>query len=85
MEKLIRKLSRLLARRFRGAELEIEQVGEDRVSGFLIWQGFTDLEQIERQRVLWRLLRRELTPKQIRSIAAIFTLTPQEMVWARAG
>lgn len=85
MEQLNRKLGRLLRQHFTNAEVELESLGAGRISGFLIWDGFDGLEQIKRQRQVWKVLRSELTVPEQQKVAAVLTLTPQEMAAARHG
>jgi acid stress-induced BolA-like protein IbaG/YrbA len=85
MEKFIPKLRKLLAKNFAGSKLELDRIGGGRVSGLLTWDGFVEVEQIERQRTVWRILRSKLTPEEQHRVAAILTLTPEEMTAARAS
>ena len=66
-------------------EIEMEPREDGRVSGFLIWEGFTGSEHIERQRMVWEVIRRELARDEQAKVAAVLTLTPEEMTAARAG
>lgn len=85
MEDLLQKLSDLLRSRFPQCEIELEYRGDGRVSGFLIWEGFAGSEHIERQRMVWNLIRKELPQEEQVKIVAVLTLTPEEMTAARAG
>jgi hypothetical protein len=85
MENFIRKLRKLIAHHFAGARLELRRLGAGRVSGLLTWDGFGGVEQIERQRTVWGVLRANLTPEEQLRVAAILTLSSQEMAAARAG
>lgn len=85
MEDFIKKLTDLLKASFPDAQTELEAIGADRVSGFLIWDGFVGVEHIERQRTVWRLIRSELTPDEQHRIAAVLTMTSDEMSAARAS
>jgi len=49
-----------------------------KVGGFLIWDGFSGLEQIERQNRLWGVLRERLSRDDQLRITAILTATPAE-------
>jgi hypothetical protein len=80
---LAKKLRHLLLKKFRGAKLELRRSGEDRrLEGFLIWQGFDGLDQIDRQEKLWTVLNEVLTPEERRQLLIVFTMIPEE---ARAG
>ena len=85
MDPFLQSIVDLLHSHFPGSEVEIERIGEQRVSGFLTWDGFVGREQIERQRAVWAVLRQALPPEEQRRVAAILTLTPEEMTAARAG
>jgi hypothetical protein len=85
MDQFIQRLTDLLTEHFANAEVDLGPASGDRVSGFLIWEGFQEDEQIDRQRAVWRVLRAELPPDELLRVAAVFTLTPQEMSAARAG
>jgi hypothetical protein len=84
MEELIQKLTQLLQQNFEGGEVEFETTGTQRVGGVLIWEGFTGLQQIERQRRVWEVIRNALAPDEQLQVAALLTLTPEEMSSARA-
>jgi hypothetical protein len=64
--------------RFPGSEL----VWEDdpaltRPGGTLVWGGFAQISQIDRQREIGRLLRERLGPRAV-ELGSIFALTPEE-------
>ena len=84
MEQVIQEINALLADSFPGAAIELEGgTAGERVTGFLIWPGFLGLEQIVRQRRLWHVIRQKLPKEHQSLIAAIFTMTPDEMAAAR--
>jgi hypothetical protein len=85
MEDLLQKLNALLRSHFQDCELEVEYVGEGRVSGFLIWEGFAEYDHIDRQRKVWGVIRQNLSPEEQSRIVAVLTMTPEEMTSARAG
>jgi hypothetical protein len=85
MDKFIRKLRKLIAHHFAGGRLELRRLDAGRVSGLLTWDGFDEIEQIERQRAIWRVLRANLTPEEQLRVAAILTMSIEEMAAARAG
>ncbi|MGA2439658.1 MAG: hypothetical protein ABSH08_01750 [Tepidisphaeraceae bacterium] len=81
----IQKLTNLLVREFPRCEVELENVGGNRVGGFLIWKGFSRLDQIDRQRKLSSVLKKKLPQAEQLRISAILTMTPEEMASAREG
>jgi acid stress-induced BolA-like protein IbaG/YrbA len=85
MDDLLQKLSALLRAHFPQSEIEMEPRTDGRVSGFLIWEGFVGSEHIERQRMVWDLIRKELPRDEQARVIAVLTLTPEEMTAARAG
>jgi hypothetical protein len=44
----------------------------------VLWNGFEDLDSLERQEMLWKILRRKLTKKEQSEVAAVFTETSAE-------
>lgn len=83
MEPFIQKLKDLIARHFPDSELEVELTGSDRIAAYLVWAGFADYEQIQRQRQVWSVLRQALSREEQLMISVILTLTPEEMTFAR--
>ena len=80
MEKLRQKVLDLLKSEFSGSEVQLDEPKEDeRIFGYLIWDGFAELDQLDRQRQVWNLLRRELDREDQRSVLAILTVTPDEL------
>jgi hypothetical protein len=49
-----------------------------RVGGYVVLEGFDDLDQKERQDKLWSVLRHALKPEEQLGVTMIFTLTPHE-------
>jgi len=56
-----------------------------KIAGALIWDGFTGKDQIDRQRAVRDLVRRELSEEDQRRLSAILTLTTAELAVMRAG
>ena len=84
MEKLIKRLKTLLRRNFKGAEVTLEQASPDsKVGGYLIWDGFQEMDQLERQHQMWEVFRAHLSPEERQKLTAILTLTPEEMAVAQ--
>ena len=48
-----------------------------KVSGVLVWQGFDSLDQLDRQKKLWDVLRSKLGPDATK-VSFIFTYTQRE-------
>ena len=86
MEKLLRKLKRVLREAFPGMTLEVEEtVPGHKVGGFFVWEGFHGVEQLDRQHMLRDVLAEKLTVEERRAVNVILTLTPDEMAVARMG
>lgn len=78
MEPFIEKLRTLLRSEFVNSQDELEPRPPRKVGGFLIWEGFSGQEQIERQQQVWSVLRKRLSLEDQRRITAILTFTPTE-------
>jgi len=80
MAELTQKVKQLVCKHFDGAELpELESAAPGgRIGGVLIWKGFDGHDQVERQEMLWDLLRQNLERDDLQMISLIMTLTPQE-------
>jgi len=73
----------MLRQEFPKCEFELERKGGDRVGGFLIWNGFEGLEQIDRQRKVSAVLKQKLSVAERQHVSALLTMTPDEMEFAR--
>lgn len=85
MEDVLQKLSDLLRSKFPNCELELEFVRDGKISGFMTWQGFEEMDHLDRQRNVWAVIRQNLSREDQGRIIAVLTLTPEEMTAARAG
>jgi acid stress-induced BolA-like protein IbaG/YrbA len=56
-----------------------------KIGGVLIWRGFKDLEQVDRQEKVWEALRAKLTEEERESLSLMITLTPDELRSIRAA
>lgn len=78
-ESFARRLTRVLREAFPGATVRLDKVSSsDKVSGFLVWNGFGGVDQIDRQSRLWQILRARLSAEEQMKISAVLTLTPSE-------
>jgi len=55
------------------------------IGGVLVWDGFSSMEQVERQRRIWEVLRARLTVEEQQSLSLMITLTPDELRSIRAA
>ena len=80
MEKLVQKVNAILEASFPGIEVAIVvKRGIKRVTGFVIWSGFTGQPQLERQSQLWKVLKANLSREEELTLGTILTVTPQEV------
>ncbi len=86
MEKFLRKLIKTLKQEFPGADTDIEiTVPGQKVGGFVIWDGFEDMDSVDRHELMWERLEQRLTKDECRSVNALFAMTTSEMAMARQG
>lgn len=78
MEELLARLETLLRQQFAGSQPMLETYAPERVGGFLLWDQFAPMEQIEWQRLVWNALHQYLSATDQTRISAILTLTPDE-------
>ena len=75
---LKKKVTGILQNAFGGCSVELEKSGAGKMAGFLVWDRFKGVEQIERQERLWKVLEKELGAEELLGISTILTLTPEE-------
>jgi len=84
MDAKIRRVRRVLAESFPGAKTELEIFpGTEKVGGYLIWKGFADLDQLDRQRMLDRSLRESMGEDYRSKVTTILAVTPVEIMAMR--
>lgn len=72
------RVTNLLRRHFQGARTEVDfAYGAERASGYIVWDGFDDMEPIDRQHMLFDVLRGELR-EDVQRVSIILTYTPDE-------
>lgn len=80
MEETIEAVRKVLSVSFPNSVSDLEETVPGRkVGGSLITEEFLGMEQIERQRLLWRVLRERLSAQDQLRLGTIITLTPQEV------
>ncbi len=79
MEELAEEIRALIENRFEGAQVDIEPISAYKVSGTVLWDGFDEYRQSDRQQMLWDFLRDNLSPQQQMGIATLLTFTPVEV------
>jgi len=76
---LIQTVDRVLREAFPGCETDLNAAGApDRAAGWVIWEGFVSLDQIERQKRL-KLALADLPREQKLQLGPILTMTPAEI------
>lgn len=72
------QVHRALQQMFPGAQIEVDHGdGGEKVSGYVVWDGFGDESILERQTALYKRLNDALG-EQARRVSLIFTYTPKE-------
>lgn len=79
MEEYRERLEAALRERFPDSRLELEELPGGRISGYLIWAGFTGERQIDRQTSMWDALEKRLPAKELDRISVLLTVTPDEL------
>lgn len=75
---IVEKVKSLLQERFPGADALVEpDLYSKKVIGHLVWSGFEDLEQIDRQDLVISWLRQQLGA-EARRVSVILTYSPNE-------
>lgn len=69
---------------FPGIEVEIEVRSSGRIFGSVVWAGFADLDQVDRQTKIRSVLREKLGD-DAKQIGILFTYTPDEIEAMRAA
>jgi len=78
-EQFRRKLKKVLNATFPSATIELVVVHHgQRVGGRVIWDEFEDMEQFDRQEMLWEMLEYKMASEDMNKVGAMQTLTPSE-------
>ena len=81
MDHLVDKADAILKVAFPNAKMEWDPVEpEENLSGWIIWQGFEDVEPIDRQLAVAKALKSGLKSVEKQQISAIFAVTPDELL-----
>ena len=73
------KLTAVLSKNFPDASIKVEQAGSNKkLGGMVVWNGFDGIDQVDRQRELWSVLKKTLSPEEQLKISAILTMAPVE-------
>ena len=73
------KLAAILSANFPNAAVKVEQTGgTKKLGGMVTWSGFSGVEQVDRQRRKWAILKKALSPEEQLKITAILAMAPVE-------
>lgn len=79
MEELKEQVEQIVTAEFPDAQIELEEVPlAEKLSGHVVTEAFAGMEQRERSRILWNVLRQHLSAAQQQMLSAILTLSPAE-------
>ena len=79
-EELFKDADAVLKSAFVGAKVEWDAMSpNDKISGWIIWDGFSRMDELDRQLEVSRALRAGLSPEKVRAIAAVFAITADEL------
>ncbi len=76
--KMEQKVIDILQTAFPGIKVEIDVLPGGRISGRVVWEGFAELDQVDRQNIIWDELRQKLGP-EARQVGILLTYTPYEL------
>lgn len=75
---MVERVTTILQGSFAGIELQLEEMSNGRVTGSAVWDGFDNLDQVDRQQKVRDALRKELGPGASQ-VGVILTYTPDEL------
>jgi hypothetical protein len=75
----VEELLRALQQEMPGAQIDHEQVRDDRYRFVVVWEGFESKGHPERQRKVWDIADRVLDKPTLLNVAMIITLAPTEV------
>jgi hypothetical protein len=79
-QKIVERADGVLKNAFPGAIIEWDPISpHEKVSGWIIWDGFGDLDEIDRQLLVSKALKAGLQPDEWKSISAVFAITANEL------
>lgn len=79
MENLAWKTQELLRQRFPGCMAQFDwEDSLSKLGGEIIWDGFDGMDMLDRQTLLWSILRERLSDDEQHAFTLIYTFTPAE-------
>lgn len=80
MEELENAIKNAVTAAFPGMQIQFDPYpGYGKLHGTLVWEGFQDRLQMERQRLVWETLRAALSDDQRFETGFLLTVTPAEL------
>lgn len=77
---LVEKADQVLKQAFPGVTIEWDPVEpNERISGWIYWDGFEGVDNLDRQIAVSNALRAGLIPEEWKQISAVFAMTPHEI------
>jgi len=82
---IVERVREILERHFPGSVIDVGLFhGAQRVHGHILWAGFEDMEQIDRQQAVHDAIHGDLGP-DAKQVSIILTYTPDEFELMRAA
>jgi acid stress-induced BolA-like protein IbaG/YrbA len=81
---MVEQVKSILERSFLGIEVDLEQLSNGRITGTVVWPGFAEYDQVDRQATLRAALSDELK-EAITQVGVILTYTPDELYAMQAA
>jgi stress-induced morphogen len=72
------KIKKLVTKHFKPHELTMEQYDEYQLNGVIVSKKFEGLDHFDRQKQVWKVLRKNLTKAEQRKILGFLAYTPGE-------
>ena len=80
METMMNRVDQAIKRRFSGATTELDPFDPpSRIGGLIVWKGFVGVDMELRVKKVYDAIKEELKPADVKRIAILIPLTPEEM------
>ena len=79
MDQLEQKIIDIIRTQFPDAEIRYDHEPDERISGFIISDKFSDMDHEARQGAVWKLLRSRLAPDEKQQVLGFLIYTPEEV------
>ena len=71
-------ITQILQDKFPGIRVELEEIPEQRISGSVIWDGFSGLDHVDRQHMIRQALKTAMG-SDAQQVGILLTYTPSEL------